>query len=184
MNQLLIFKNLEPYSHLSHGISTRHSEAEQQYDVIAEQVHDNKFVWVDRPLDNIVPGVDALLTSTPNVRLRAGVSDCVPIIIYDPVTHSGGVVHAGFQGTTREIIKHVLAEFNTKNVFIGIGPAIGPCCYDEIDLQVENYHQAIEMGVAENQIEVMDICTLCNQDTFFSFRGGDNVNFGAYFELI
>lgn len=180
---LLQFEILQQFSNLSHGISNRHTEADQLFDVIAQQVHDNKYTWVHSKTAVPVTNTDALLTKEIGLRLRIGTSDCTPIIIYDPVTHSGGVIHAGFQGTVREILKASLKEFNVKDVYIGIGPAIGPCCYDDIDIQVENYQQAIESGVSTEHIEVIRICTKCNSDTYYSYRAGDDVNFGTYFEL-
>ncbi len=180
---LLEFEILQQFSNLAHGISNRHTEAEQLYDVIARQVHDNKYRWVNSRTVVPVANTDALLTKEVGLRLRIGTSDCTPIIIYDPATHSGGVIHAGFQGTVREILKATLKEFNAANVYIGIGPAIGPCCYDDIDIQLENYQQAIECEVPTEHIEVLRICTKCNSDTFYSYRAGDDVNFGTYFEL-
>lgn len=180
---LLQFEILRKFSNLSHGISNRHTEANQVFDVIAQQVHDNKYAWVDTNSKVPIPQVDALLTKVTDIRLRIGTSDCTPIIIYEPVTHSGGVIHAGFQGTVREILKNTLKEFNPKNVYIGIGPAIGPCCYDDIDIQVENYQQAIEAGVPVEHIEVIRVCTKCNSDRYYSYRAGDDINFGTYFEL-
>lgn len=181
--QLQHFSIFEQFPNLLHGISTRHTERFQEYDVLAEQVHDNKYAWVNSPQSDAIPHVDALLTRQPGVRLRIGTADCVPIIIYDPITHSGGVVHAGFQGTVREIVSETLKQFDVSNVYIGIGPAIGPCCYDEIDIQIENYEQALEVGVVADRIEIMRICTKCNSDTYYSYRAGDRVNFGTYFEL-
>lgn len=180
---LLQFEILQQFSNVSHGISNRHTEANQRFDVRGQQPHDNKYAWVDAKVDLPVPHVDALLTKVTNIRLRVGTSDCTPIIIYDPITHSGGVIHAGFQGTIREILKETLKEFNPKDVYIGIGPAIGPCCYDDIDIQVENYQQAIEAGVPTEQIEVIRVCTKCHSDTYYSHRAGDGINFGTYFEL-
>lgn len=180
---LLQFEILQQFSNLSHGISNRHTEADQLFDVLAQQVHDNKYAWVEAKSKVPIPKVDALLTKATGIRLRIGTSDCTPVIIYDPVTHSGGAIHAGFQGTVREILTETLKEFNPNDVYIGIGPAIGPCCYDDIDIQLENYQQAIEAGVPSEHIEVIRICTKCNSNTYYSYRAGDDVNFGTYFEL-
>ncbi len=181
-NDLLTFSLFEDFN-IDHGISNRHSEHLQQYDVIAEQVHHNTFAWVDSATLVPVSQTDALLTKEVGLRLRVGVSDCTPIILYDPSTHSGGVVHAGFQGTIREILTVVLQEFNSETVRVAIGPAIGACCYEDIDIKQENYVQAREYGVTDDRIALVDVCTKCDNGTYFSHRGGDSVNFGAYFEL-
>lgn len=180
---MLQFTLLKKFPKLEHGIATRHNERQQTYDVVAEQVHGNRFAWVDGPRLQPVPRVDALLTGTPGVRLRIGTSDCVPIIVYDPSTQRGGVIHAGLKGTTQDILWNVLQEFNPTKVYLGIGPAIGPECYDAIDIQRENVWQALEAGVPKSHIEVMRLCTKCHNDTFYSYRAGDTVNFGSYFLL-
>lgn len=180
---MLQFQLLNKFPEVQHGIATRHNEHEQRYDVVAEQVHGNRFAWVDGPRLQPVPRVDALLTDTPGVRLRIGTSDCVPIILYDPSTQRGGVIHAGVKGTTQDILLRVLGEFDPARVYVGIGPAIGPECYDAIDIQRENVIQAVAGGVRRSHIEVMRVCTKCHNDTFFSFRAGDQQNFGSYFTL-
>lgn len=179
MIQFHLFKSFP----IHHGIATRHNEAEQSYDAIANQVHGIRFAWVDGPRLKPVPQTDALLTDTVGVRLRIGTSDCVPIIIYDPSTHRGGVIHAGLKGTSQGILETVLQEFDPAKVYLAIGPAVGPECYDEIDIQAENVFQALELGVPFTHIEVMRFCTQCHDDTFYSYRQGDRTNFGTYFEL-
>lgn len=200
--KLLQFSLLQKFPELFHGISNRHTESlvRPTAHVDAEQIHSNHFAWVTEndvvantaadPLAPIrtqpphtMPGVDALLTSTPGVRLRVGVSDCTPIIVYEPHTRRGGVIHAGFKGTSQDILYRVLQEFYPARTYVCIGPAIGPCCYDNIDIQSENEAQALEAGVPSGQIEVIKVCTRCNVDTYFSFRGGDTQNFSAYFEI-
>lgn len=181
---MIQFSILQKFPEVQHGVATRQSEREQSYDVVAQQVHGQRFAWVDGPRLQPVPGVDALLTDTPGVRVRIGTSDCVPIIIYEPRTRRGGVVHAGFKGTTQEILATVLQEFSTRHVYLGIGPAVGPECYDGIDIQKENLLQAIQAGVPRNHIETLRFCTKCHNDIFYSYRAGDRVNFGTYFELV
>jgi len=182
-SKLLRFKIFKQFPEIEAFISTRHNEAQQTHDAGAQQIHSNRYAWVDGPRSQPVPRVDALLTDTPGVRLRIGTSDCVPIIIYEPQTRRGGVLHAGFKGTTQEIVLQVLQEFTPTKVYIGIGPAIGPECYDDIDIQMENVLQAEQAGVPSSHIEVMRLCTKCHNDQFFSYRAGDRQNFGTYFSL-
>lgn len=179
------FRLLTQFPELQHGIANRESEQQQSYHARAQQVHGVRYAWVDGPRLQPVPRTDALLTDTPGVRLRIGTADCTPIILYDPSTQRGGVIHAGLKGTTQGILTEVLQEFDPTQVYLGIGPAIGPACYDDIDIQTENVIQALQAGVPLEQIEVMRVCTQCSSDTFFSYRAGDrNNNFGTYFELV
>ncbi len=181
---MLQFKILNQFAEIQHGIATRHTERDQHYDATAHQVHGVRFAWVDGPRLKPVPYTDALLTDTPNVCVRIGTSDCTPIIIYDPSTRRGGVIHAGLKGTTQGILEKVLEEFDPTQVYLGIGPAVGPECYDQIDIQEENLLQAVQAGVPREQIEVMRLCTQCHADTFYSYRMGDRTNFGTYFKLV
>lgn len=179
------FQLLRQFPELRHGIANRESDQYQRYQAVAQQVHGIRYAWVDGPRLQPVPRTDALLTDTPGVRLRIGTADCTPIILYDPSTQRGGVIHAGVKGTTQGILTEVLQEFDPTQVYLGIGPAVGPECYDEIDIQTENVLQAVQAGVPLHQIEVMRLCTQCHPEIFFSYRTGDRaVNFGTYFELV
>ena len=186
MDTLQQFKLLQQFDGLRHGISNRHTEAAaiSTAQVQAEQIHGHGFGWVTESAPHTVRNVDALLTSESGIVLRVGVSDCTPIVVYDSSVHSGGVVHAGFKGTSQNILQRVLEEFNPATSYVGIGPAIGDCCYDDIHIQEENYIQALNMGVPEHHIEVIPQCTKCNSDTYYSYRSGDRVNFGIYLELL
>lgn len=97
-----------------------------------------------------------------------------------------------------------------RDILAAIGPSIGQCCYqvdkaaaDEflqlpdhklflsagkkaglwtLSLAEANRRQLIDSGIPEKNIDVSDMCTLCNQDKFFSHRGsggitGRQVNF-------
>lgn len=177
------FALLKKFPSVIQGVSNRHTEQLQPQAVRADQPHGKQYAWVSKYTSTVVPHVDALLTRESGFYIRAGVHDCVPIIVYDAQSHSGGVIHAGFKGTMLEILKQVLTEFNPKSTYVCIGPAIGACCYNDIDIQLENVQQAIDMGVPEEQIEIMQICTKCNNNTYYSHRAGDNTNFGIYFGL-
>lgn len=181
---LFTFTILQSFPELFHGITTRHSEERQPYDVGVEQVHGTKFVWAQTQTKRAQrTQADAILIDQPNVTVRIGTSDCVPIVVYDATCRRGGVVHAGFKGTTQEILVSVLKQFHPLHTYVGIGPAIGPECYDRIDIQLENIFQAQAVGIPLHHIEVMRWCTKCHHDVFFSHRAGDNQNFGTYIRL-
>jgi copper oxidase (laccase) domain-containing protein len=48
-----------------------------------------------------------------------------------------------------------------------------------LNLQATNYKQLLMAGVPAEQIEVMEICTSCNTDRFFSHRA-ENGNTGRF----
>ena len=75
------------------------------------------------------PAADALVTAAPDVGLAVLVGDCVPIVLYDPVTHVVAAVHAGWRGTVARVTDAALAAMATlgsrpADVVAGLGPAI------------------------------------------------------------
>lgn len=100
-------------------------------------------------------------------------------------------------------------EFGTegKNVIAGIGPSVSQQSYEvgeevvvavrqsfqnahelliplpankaKLNLWDANKIQLLEFGVPENQIEVSDLCTVLNNNYFFSARKGDSGRFAA-----
>lgn len=155
-----------------------------------------------------IKGTDALITKE-KVALMAFYADCVPILIYDYVTKAVGLAHSGWRGTLMQIgaktIKAMVAEFGTRpeNCLIGIGPSIGPCCYEiddnvlqkvqqtfvywqdlveekenghwDLDLWAANRQSLIGVGVPAENIAVSGMCTMCNHDMLFSYRGENGI---------
>lgn len=82
-------------------------------------------------------------------------------------------------------------ECNPSDIFAAVSPSLGPCCAEfsdplnelpkemhkyvtdkKVDLWECDYDQLKDSGVPENNIEIARICTKCNKDKYFSFRGG------------
>lgn len=150
------------------------------------------------------PDTDGLITNDPAVALGVIVADCVPLVLYDPVQHAIAVVHAGWRGTVRLIgaaaIDRMASAYGSRPVDIvaGIGPSIGPCCYEvgvevidawacvsetwgtdaivqssssyHFDLWSANRQTLIEAGVSPERIEIGGVCVKCAADRFFSYR--------------
>ncbi|MBP2635678.1 MAG: Polyphenol oxidase [Firmicutes bacterium] len=194
--------------------------------VTAEQIHGDAVKLVtaadagcgSQYYDTAIKGTDALVTNTPGLPLMLFFADCVPVLIADPVSRAIGISHAGWKGTVAKIAqKTILAmqqHFNTKpgDCLVGIGPAIGPCCYevDEavinklktgfsrwedlvdprqgrwlLNLWEANREQLKEIGVMDNNITVSQVCTAENSQIFFSHRteNGQTGRFGAIISL-
>jgi YfiH family protein len=167
------------------------------------QVHGVSVGIVDaRDKGTIRPTTDALITQTPGVLLVLRFADCTPIMLYDPRKQVIGLAHAGWRGTVKRIAqattKAMVNSFACRPVDIiaGIGPAIGPCCYEvgyevanaaseaspsasgimvrrpggrwHFDMWMANQHQLEEMGI--QQVEMAGICTACHTDEWFSHR--------------
>lgn len=169
------------------------------------QIHTNHVKVVgEKEKGHLILDTDALITNTPNVVLLIKVADCVPIFLLDVQKKVVGAVHAGWRGVVQEItrlaVNHMEDHFGTspQDLVVGIGPSIGPCCYEvdtpvieqfkykfkyaeklfskqsgsraHLDLWLANKFQLIESGVKEKNIEVAGVCTYDNPETYFSDR--------------
>jgi YfiH family protein len=158
-------------------------------------------------------------THHSNICLVAQAADCVPILFYDPVRRVIAAAHAGWRGTAAKIAAAVVGSFrehydsDPRDILVGIGPSIGPCCY-EVGLEVAqqvmtafpdslqavlrpssasgkyifnlweaNCQTLLSAGVSPQNMEVAEICTRCNNQQFFSARAGDHGRFGAFIML-
>lgn len=102
----------------------------------ARQVHGNRVaVLTSGDAGRAFPNTDGLVTATPGVILLLRFADCQPIVLYDPVHHALGLIHAGWRGVAQGIacraVDTMREAFGTsaEELIAGLGPAIGPCCY-------------------------------------------------------
>lgn len=150
------------------------------------------------------PETDALATNHLEIAVGVIVADCVPILLYDPEHHALAVVHAGWRGTVSGIVAHSVQEMeraygtNPSALLAGIGPSIGPCCYEvggeviaawrqragvtgddavrrvkssyHFDLWAANREVLTASGVPEDRIEVSGVCVRCTIERYFSYR--------------
>ncbi|MCD4721952.1 MAG: peptidoglycan editing factor PgeF [Desulfobacula sp.] len=141
---------------------------------------------------------DGIVTDMKDVFLVIQVADCQAVMLYDPQKKVIANIHSGWQGSVKNIIgkcvDKMILEFGcqTEDIIAGISPSLGPCCSefvnykDEIPQSLWKYKikdkdyfdfwkmssdQLIYKGVKKGHIENMKICTKCNTDIFYSFRG-------------
>lgn len=183
--------------------------------VCGRQVHGNGVRVVEATdagrgairIDDALPATDALATRAIDLPLMIYTADCVPAIVYDPVQHALGLAHAGWRGTIQNVAGALVAEMQSafgsspEDLVVGIGPAIGPCCYEvgdevidawlasgldpralavqrrddrsHLDLWRANTLAFELAGVPSAQIELARICTKCQSHRFFSRRAGN-----------
>jgi YfiH family protein len=207
-----------PYRSLNvgHLVGDDHQSVEANHDLIyqalsvsrsdvatAHQVHGSRVALVG-PDDRgrVIPATDALITDNLGVALMLRFADCLPVLFYDPVRRAIGLAHAGWKGSIKGIagktVSVMMETFGSRpaDIMAGLGPCIGPCCYQvgtevvelvkarfnhwqglirsqgdgtfHFDLWETNRRQLVELGVEE--IEVMQLCTACCTDEFFSHR--------------
>ncbi|MDK2867977.1 MAG: purine-nucleoside/S-methyl-5-thioadenosine phosphorylase / adenosine deaminase [Clostridiales bacterium] len=104
----------------------------------------------------IAEKTDGLITNRTDVILMTFYADCVPIILYDPITGTAATVHSGWRGTKNRIgqiaIESMCSQFGARVQAIraGIGQSAGKCCY-EVDFPVieafeKNYPKTLLSG--------------------------------------
>jgi YfiH family protein len=182
--------NLE-FSWLEHGFGLRDSVLPTHLTTV-RQVHSaNILDACGRKGEQIGEG-DAIISAEPGVAIGIKTADCVPILLADPGTRLIGCVHAGWRGTSANIIGATVEALQSRGVrvhdlCVAIGPSIGSCCYEvgpevarrfdrwrpesaglKLDLPAINEIQLLEAGVVA--IWKSGDCTYCQPGKFFSYR--------------
>jgi len=170
---------------------------------LMEQIHGDKIkVVAEDDKEEIIPGIDGMICFQKGIILGVKVADCLPILFYDKEKKVIGIAHAGWKGTLKKIGPSIVKKMKLlgskpKNIFVGIGPHIGDCCYTvskkradkfekefgnlkgmicedcegiHLDLTVPTIVQLIKVGIPRANIDFGLNCTSCQIDEFFSFR--------------
>ncbi|MDA3732554.1 peptidoglycan editing factor PgeF [Niameybacter massiliensis] len=194
--------------------------------VLSRQVHETQIAEVtsnDAGNGIITPNkwesLDGIYTKEKGLTLVTHYADCVPLFFYARKYGMIGMAHAGWRGTVNEIGKKMIdiwhQEHNIplEDIEVGIGPSIGPCCFEvhtdvadvflerfgeqpfivkntkndkyNIDLWACNAYSLETIGIKPNQIAKAEMCTCCQSDTFFSHRKtqGKRGTLGAFMYL-
>jgi YfiH family protein len=146
------------------------------------------------------PEGDASLASGVGVLLGIKTADCLPVLIADPRRRAVAAAHAGWRGTvagvTRAAVQALVRDGSrASDLVAGLGPGIGPCCYevgddvraafgeagaryftptpsgrDHLDVRAANKDQLLAAGVPESSLSSVDHCTYCRADLYHSYR--------------
>lgn len=144
--------------------------------------------------NNIIRKGDAIITNKSKIGVGIFTADCVPILIYDPITKSIAAVHSGWEGTVKNVLSKTISllrkkyNCNSKNLKVYIGPHNMQCCYEfsfeDVNKYFKDYilrdndiytngklnlEKCIEMQLIDNEINKKNIyktniCTYCNHD--------------------
>ncbi len=141
---------------------------------------------------------DGVITDMKNLFLVIQVADCQAVILYDRENKVIANIHSGWKGSVENIIGECVAQMisefrcQPENIIAGISPSLGPCCSEFINYKDEipetlwkykyqgkdyfdfwkmSCDQLMDKGIKRDNIENMEICTKCNMNEFYSFRG-------------
>jgi YfiH family protein len=169
--------------------------------ITTPQVHGKDVLVVDERTATtaLSTRADILISREPGFLLMQRFADCVPLVLWHEAAGIVGVAHAGWRGTAIGVTSRAVeavAELggDPTGLRAGIGPAIGPCCFEvgedvvaqipgasdassigqngrpHVDLWALNRQQFVAAGVPEDRVEVASVCTRCQPDRFFSHR--------------
>ncbi len=149
------------------------------------------------------PRTDGLATGATGVTLLLQSADCPLILLHDARRGAIAAVHAGWRGALAGIAGRAVETLRERlgcdpaDLRAGIGPSVGPCCYEVgedvaeafarvnpaglaslartgrravLDLRALNASQLVTAGLRPDRIEVARICTRCDATRFFSVR--------------
>lgn len=149
-----------------------------------------------RELTDALHDIDALYTYDENILLTMNYADCVPVYIYSRANNFTALVHAGWKGTSKEVLINTLKAYDghPSDLVVVIGISINQSHYEVddkvvsqlreehlkdavagsgdgwlLDLKTVNRNQAESFGVDPDDIHVTPLGTE-DTDRFFSFR--------------
>ena len=170
-------------------------EYDQKHFLIPNQTHSKNIVFSNKPgqIDNC----DGVFTSNPRVVCVIKVADCMPIFFAHQSRPFYGVVHAGWKGLTKGILKGT-STFCTENklqlseIDIYIGPSIQKCCFEVskdiidkfpswsirpkrsgkfmVNLQKIAFEDLRSIGFEKKRIKINSDCSFCKKNNYYSYR--------------
>ncbi len=111
--------------------------------------------------NRILDGVDIVTTNMIEVCIGISTADCIPVLLYDPITRATAAIHAGWRGTVQRICQHaivaMLRQYGTiaSNLHAIIGPGISLLSFE---VGQEVYNQFTEAG-----FDLTDVATWHNK---------------------
>lgn len=155
----------------------KENKIDPKYVVELQQIHSNKIIELDK-VTHKIDRADGLITNKPNIYLMIKAADCHQIGFYDPVHKAIALIHAGYKGLEKGIIKKVVNALkknygsSPKDLIVQLGPSIGPCHY-RLDIWTDAENKLVDVGILKENINNPKICTYESKDYFSHRRAAD-----------
>ena len=97
---------------------------------LLHQIHSNKFIYIGKKFKFIKKKIkaDAIITDQKNIPIAVLTADCAPILLYENKKNMIAIIHAGWKGAFKGIIKNVINFMYKKGCRLkNINAAVGPC---------------------------------------------------------
>ena len=170
-------------------------EFDQKHFLIPNQTHSKNIVFSNQP--GQIHNCDGVFTANSKVACLIKVADCMPVFFAHQSIMFYGVVHAGWRGLTKGILKRTSILFTEHNlklneVDIYIGPSIQKCCFEvskdiidkfppwsvkpkrsgkfRVDLQKIAIEELKAVGFNKNKIKISSDCSFCKKNIYYSYR--------------
>ena len=117
--------------------------------VMPHQVHETVVRRIDGPQQEVIEGVDAVMTDVPRLCIGVSTADCIPILLYDETHHAVCAVHAGWRGTVKRIVHAAIQSMHDtygsepSQLKAVIGPGIS---LESFEVGDEVFRQFAEAG--------------------------------------
>ena len=164
------------------------------------QVHSNNIKIVTEtpsPPDSIIElqEHDGVITQQPNIALTVATADCVPVLLYSSTYHLIGVIHAGWRGLYKNIVRNFFIRLKELKIppadcEVILGPSISKPHYEVgkefkqhfpgfveekgdkayLGLKDVLIFQLKKEGLRTENIYDTGWCTYDRNDLFFSYR--------------
>ena len=126
--------------------------------IMPHQVHGTEVRRIDGPQQEIIEGVDAVMTDVSRLCIGVSTADCIPILLYDELHHAVCAVHAGWRGTVQRIVR-VAVEAMCKtygSVPSQMKAVVGPgISLESFEVGEEVYQQFADAGFDMTKIARM-----------------------------
>ena len=170
-------------------------EYDQKQFLIPKQTHSKNIVFSNK--SGKIDNCDGVFTSNPRVVCVIKVADCMPIFFAHQSSTFYGVVHAGWKGLTKGILKCSSTickkhELKLDEIDIYIGPSIQKCCFEVskdiinkfpswsirskrsgkfmVNLQKIAFEELRSIGFDRKRIEINSDCSFCKKNNYYSYR--------------
>jgi YfiH family protein len=124
------------------------------------QVHGAGIVVVDTPVPpgavpwasgpgGAPPDGDAVVATGPGFALAILSADCAAVALGSP-EGAHGAVHVGWRGLCAGVLPRTidtLRALGATTVVAGLGPCIGPCCYEFSETDLDSHRSSLGPGV-------------------------------------
>ena len=99
------------------------------------QVHGDRVVVVDAPVEAAIDNTDALVTTVPRLALAVVTADCVPVLMADARAGVVAGVHAGRVGAQKGVVARAVEAMlgvgaHVEDISVLLGPAVSGRNYE------------------------------------------------------